>query len=273
MQAHETMNKIFFQQNQSNASTSSSNNDCSHTCNKNSSLSTFLPRLLEEYNERLNCISIPESPGSVRSQRLRTSPPKRDCSPRSCCSSVSSGESIAESIAEILLSQGTVTNKVSLVSDNAKIPAPHLWRWHSTPRHFGDDGGEAEMTSRDKNKNCACIISLTDGALHGPGVDAMPFLREKENRDDADGVGTEVLLSSPSFERTNSNSAKFIVARPLKSKSERLQHHRLCRWSPDGSSYLYTNSTIQQQELRELRPTGIACMDGLPKRYSRRPSL
>jgi hypothetical protein len=196
-----------------------SNNNGTRIMNDKTLLSSFLPRLLEEYKEKLrpDNADFPLAESCQRRKRSEQLPPS--------FGSPSKG-------------------KFSVVSDNARMPTAPLRKRSASYYSSGDD----EVDMRD---NSVCEHDDDD---------------ESRFESSYDFESESFMHSSfpPPFRRSKS----FHVRRPHVDKLQ--QDHKLQRWSPHGMSL---SSTIQPLRTPRFSGATDACVDVLPKRYARRPSL
>lgn len=228
--------------------------------NKQNSLSSFLPRLLEEYKEKSRPTPDDFSCANRSQPRLRSEQLTSSVLFDPSCASID--EMIRKSADDKYQQyqqehHHEIAGVASVVSDNAKIPTTPLRQW-SASRHssegYEDDKREisdSEINYDDDDLGTAAQM------LRGENRESI----EDHVHNNSDKEEGPTFLSFPRVtKRSNSFDPRRSVIGTTKNKFEKLRDHRSYRWSPDGVANLRLSSAP-------------ACVDNLPKQYARRPSL
>ncbi len=212
-------------------------NDNDFKMNQKTSLSSFLPLVLEEYEEKRN----PSVIDSHQNGRKTISEQQPLPSPR--CTGLSSSSSEKRCVEQSKLCHLQVKpGKISLVSDNAKIPTTRL-RERSGSLQFSDNGKD------DKRQSSSSTFDYDHSS-----TSLMDYNRDMaESDDDMEEYSYSSILTDSrkkdSFRRWSSNTS--VSNKPLD-----------LRWSAHGSF-----SSIPGLE------GATASVDHTPKKCTRRPSL
>ena len=204
--------------------------------NQKTLLSSFLPPVLEEYEEKRNPGGGFNSHRNDRRPILHQQPQPQPLSPHVSASSCSLIEKrIGEN--DKVCHRQVKPGKISLVSDNAKIPTTRL-RERSGSLQFSDNGKD------DKRQSSSSSFDYDHSS-----TSLMDYSRDLAESDDdiEECLYTSILTDSQRRDSFRRWSPKLVVG----NKNDKPLDHR---WSAHGSF------------------SSIPSVDHTPKKYTRRPS-